>query len=46
MESVIETTGQAIRHPEYWKKKHPKAFYAAPLHVKSGGVTAQWEVKM
>jgi hypothetical protein len=45
VESVIEDTGQAGRHPEYWKKKHAKAFYAALLLIKIGGVAAQWEVK-
>jgi hypothetical protein len=42
---VIEAIGQTTRHPEYWKKKHAKAFYATPLLIKSRVVTAEWEVK-
>jgi hypothetical protein len=42
---VIEAIGQALRHLEYWKKKHVKSSYAAPLLNKSGDVAAKWEVK-
>jgi len=42
---VIEAIGQAVRHPEYWKKKHAKSSYAAPLLNKSGDVADKWEVK-
>jgi len=42
---VIEAIRQAVTHPEYWKKKHAKSSYAAPLLNKSGDVAAKWEVK-
>ena len=45
MASVIEAIGQAVRHPEYWKKKHTKLSYAALLLNKSGYVATTWEVK-
>jgi hypothetical protein len=42
---VIEAIRKAVRHVEYWKKKHAKSSYATPLLNKSGDVAAKWEVK-
>lgn len=45
MASVIEAIRQAVRHLEYWKKKHTMFSYAAPMLNKSGDVASIWEVK-